>query len=230
MKYKKVKVDTCYGIPMWVYSNDRIGKALIDGGWYEGEQIDIMLMNSDADGLAIDVGANIGTHTIRFAQHFGSVAAFEPQQLMVDILTENVKENNLDNVTIYPMALGHKGMMTHIKNDILDEDDVNYGSRNIANAGDNRVEMRTLDSFGFENVKLIKIDVEGAEPLVFWGARETIKKWRPVIFFEWDKTDEFLEKRHIFRREIKEFKPLKFLEELKYFHVEHFSKNVLIVP
>jgi len=45
-------------------------------------------------------------------------------------------------------------------------------------------EMRTLDSFGFEDVDIIKIDVEGSELFVIEGAVETIKKYQPIVQVE----------------------------------------------
>jgi hypothetical protein len=44
--------------------------------------------------------------------------------------------------------------------------------------------MRTLDSFDFSDVCLLKVDAEGAEPLVFWGARELIRRFRPALLLE----------------------------------------------
>jgi FkbM family methyltransferase len=46
------------------------------------------------------------------------------------------------------------------------------------------VEMRTLDSFGFEDVDIIKVDVEGHEFDVVLGAEQTITKYRPIVQLE----------------------------------------------
>ena len=46
------------------------------------------------------------------------------------------------------------------------------------------VQMTRLDDYGFENIDLIKIDVEGAEMHVLNGAKETIRKSKPVVLFE----------------------------------------------
>ena len=50
--------------------------------------------------------------------------------------------------------------------------------------GGEMITMRTLDSFNFENISFLKIDVEGCEKLVLYGAKQLIKKNRPYILFE----------------------------------------------
>src|SRR6185295_8807366 len=59
----------------------------------------------------------------------------------------------------------------------------NYGGLQLGQGG-RAVVMRTLDSFAFVHVALIKVDAEGAEPLVLWGARELIRRCHPLILFE----------------------------------------------
>ena len=50
--------------------------------------------------------------------------------------------------------------------------------------GGDQAELRTIDSFGFSNVSLIKIDVEGYEGHVLDGSEKTIRTWRPAIIIE----------------------------------------------
>jgi hypothetical protein len=47
-----------------------------------------------------------------------------------------------------------------------------------------QVDVRTLDSFGFNDVRFIKADVEGSEREVLDGARETIARDRPMLLLE----------------------------------------------
>ena len=51
-------------------------------------------------------------------------------------------------------------------------------------AGGDRAELRPLDSFGFQNVSVLKIDVEGFEDEVLAGAERLIRENRPVILLE----------------------------------------------
>lgn len=47
-----------------------------------------------------------------------------------------------------------------------------------------QVQVKTLDSFKLKNVGLIKIDVEGNELKTIRGAAKTIKKYKPIVYFE----------------------------------------------
>ena len=60
----------------------------------------------------------------------------------------------------------------------------NLGHSSISSDGEVEVEVRTLDSYEFEDVTIIKIDVELYEPMVLMGAQQTIRRCRPLICIE----------------------------------------------
>jgi beta-mannanase len=67
------------------------------------------------------------------------------------------------------------------------EETINIGNAHLGaytDNGYNIVDVVTLDSFNYDNVAALKIDVQGYEPKVLEGARETILRNRPVIFIE----------------------------------------------
>jgi FkbM family methyltransferase len=138
----------------------------------------------------VDVGANIGCHTISYANMNPEckVWAFEPQEKTFGILSRNVARNSLsDRVEIYKCGLGHKEALTTLNS--LDKvwdanmQGHNKGGIGIGEGGET-IKVRTLDSLNLPGLDFMKIDVEGAEGLVLQGASETIKKYKPVIFFE----------------------------------------------
>lgn len=229
--YTTYTAMTPYG-ELKVYGNDHIGQVLLSGFCYEQGPISILLANftdqEKAGGVAVDVGANYGVHALAYASQFKKVIAFEPQEHLFDLLRENTAKRPVQCENV---ALGHTCMPVFINNTVEDAaPDVNYGSRKIKLAGENPVEMRTLDSYNLENVALIKIDVEGAENLVFWGAQETIKRCRPVLFFEYDKVSRFADEFHIYKEEIRYFNAIEFLLRLKYTRIETISKNFMAIP
>jgi FkbM family methyltransferase len=138
----------------------------------------------------VDVGANIGCHAISYANmnRTCNVWAFEPQEQLFGILSRNVTRNNLsDRINIYKYGLGHKEADTTLysldKEWYPDQGGHNKGGIGIGEGGES-IKICTLDSLNLPGLDFMKIDVEGAEGIVLQGAAETIKKYKPVIFFE----------------------------------------------
>lgn len=160
--------------------------------FYEADVLDEILkrLATRPAGIIVDVGAMIGTHTVflaKFAQ-YTAIQAFEPCRENFRILELNV--DRFPNVHPHDVALSdgpqrvvmgfNPTNMGHVA--VLEttqfHDPVSHGF--IAGATD-------LDCFSFQNVSLIKIDVEGHEPQVLAGAAETIARCRPLIVMEdWD--------------------------------------------
>lgn len=128
-------------------------------------------------GVAVDVGAHVGNHTLWLAVICGMrVAAFEPDVTAYTWLSRNVAGNQLrSRVTTYPVALGAqatRGDWDHRTKGVLRPDVL--GS----------VPIHVLDAYALEHVSVIKIDVEGHEPDVLRGATRTLQRWRPVVYAE----------------------------------------------
>jgi len=137
----------------------------------------------------IDVGANNGQITVEFAHlvgDTGKVYSFEPQRIIFQQLCGNVFINGLDNVHAYNMAIGDEDGLTQIeKPDYFQKGPVNFGNIHVGvNENYETVKLHKLDTLQIENVSLIKIDVQGFEKKVLIGAKETIKKNRPIIYIE----------------------------------------------
>jgi FkbM family methyltransferase len=127
----------------------------------------------DKDDVVIDVGANMGDSALWWWKNFGSkVIAFEPLPYVYRILEENVKINGAD-VETHNIAIGDG-------NQIKGDTDGNMFSIN----GNKIIETKRLDDFNFENVNLLKIDVEGFECEVLKGSLKTINKFKPRIIIE----------------------------------------------
>ncbi|GEM_PF-1463128 len=139
----------------------------------------------------IDIGANIGNHTIFFSSICQcKVHAFEPQKNVFNLLKKNVQLNKQENkVELYNIALGEK----EEKGDIKIVDKNNLGSSEVEYNINGEVIIKTLDSFIslFKNIAVIKIDVEGMELSVLKGAVKTIKKFKPLLYIETKTQEEF---------------------------------------
>lgn len=240
----EVLTKTSYG-QFLVLRNDYIGRFFVKGIHYETSIVAAMLKNIMPGDTVIDVGANIGVHTIPYAQAVGKtgkVFSFEPQIVINRLLTENVKMNGLENqVQILRKAVGHTNCQTTL-NATLDRVSLNYKSKsanfgglNLGPAGE-AVEMITLDSMRdqFPNgVKYIKMDVEGAERLVILGAKQLITEFRPYVLFEQNSKTITKEMIKMFNldNDVVKFNIIDFfLKDLKYKQIVKYEANFYAIP
>ena len=133
----------------------------------------------DRNSTVIDAGANIGTYTCHFEEFSDHVVAFEPYPPLAQLLLAYAKHNK--RVTVYNIGLSdHEGYMDlHTPVDAGDEPATSTFSVIKETHKTARVPVKTIDSFNFKNVSLMKLDVEGHELKVINGALETIKKISP---------------------------------------------------
>jgi len=146
------------------------------------------IKNMDIIGVYLDVGANIGNHTIFFSTETKAthIHSFEICDETYEILNRNVTNNNLNNVTTHNYGLGETTKLVKLS----DIDSDNLGMVKVVDGiGDKKI--TTIDSLGIGNVGLIKIDVEGYEYNVIMGAKKTIEKYHPIIVAELHSTEEF---------------------------------------
>jgi FkbM family methyltransferase len=155
--------------------------------------------------VAVDCGANIGTHTVEWAKlmtGWGSVTAIEAQERIYYALAGNVTINNCFNAKLIHATVGNANGMTKIPQpDYLipasfgslelrprktPEDigqKIDYTDRALV-----PVRAMTIDSLALKRVDLLKVDVEGMEREVLEGAKRTIRQFLPVIIIEHLKT------------------------------------------
>jgi len=132
--------------------------------------------------IFIDVGAHIGAYSIPVAKLGGKVFAIEPAPKVFEALTENIKINSLDDkvVAINAAAYSSNSEVKFLE-EPLEFTTVGY----IDNSGELSVKAITLDKitndYNLRVIKLLKIDVEGAELEVLKGANETLEKTEYVI-------------------------------------------------
>lgn len=135
-------------------------------------------------GCVFDIGANIGNHTLFFYYEceIGKAICFEPVESTFNILKRNVEINNIaQHVTLVKSAVGADIGTAAISH----YDASNIGSTQISLDESGVIPVVSIDSLGLEeNVKLIKIDVEGAEKGVVDGCKMTLKKYKPYIMIE----------------------------------------------
>lgn len=164
-------------------------------GYSEIETADFIRRFLNPGMVVVDVGAHIGEYTLLAAQSVGStgeVHGFEPQPNLFLILSENVQMNSLSNVILNCSAISDT--TGKIEFEIFDEPSVSSIRKQTVlsnNARLVRVACTSLDTYWSNQerkIDLIKVDVEGAEKLVFQGAERLISlpsPKAPVWLFEY---------------------------------------------
>lgn len=162
---------------------DMIKQVIVAGDKWERHSFDLLAEHIVPGSVVIEVGAHIGTHTVRMGQlagPWGRVYAFEPQRKIYRELHHNLALNGVTNVVALRMAIGSGETRIIEMNPATPG---NEGGTGVGAGGD-AAELRSLDSFGFERLSLLKIDVETYENEVLDGALDTIRRNRPVMLIE----------------------------------------------
>ena len=139
-------------------------------------------------GTAVDVGANQGFFAFAFAALAERVEAFEPnpdyarfarRMLGARARVHAVALSNRNGRQQFSVPVSDQGVALHLGGAL-------EGGTGAVDPKTMRfdVEVRTLDSYGFSDVRVIKVDVEGSEMDVLEGARETIMRDRPALIVE----------------------------------------------
>ena len=133
--------------------------------------------------IVYDIGANVGSYTILSSVLCGSsgkVFAFEPDPHNIKFLKQHIKLNHLENVSIVEYAISNESGR------LFFQDTSDHCTSHISEKGQIEVSSITIDDFVFKQKNppphIIKIDVEGSEGRVVEGARQTLSKFKPVIF------------------------------------------------
>lgn len=152
---------------------------------YEPHIVEEFVRNISPGAICIDIGANIGHHSIIMAQsagETGKVYAYEPIPYIREQMEESLALNHITNVITISDALSKEpGEMTLR----LNKDSIASSSFFGEESSDGiRVSVKTLDSYNYEHVSFMKIDVEGFEYNVLLGAEKLIAISKPRILFE----------------------------------------------
>ncbi|PIR85942.1 hypothetical protein COU14_01520 [Candidatus Kaiserbacteria bacterium CG10_big_fil_rev_8_21_14_0_10_44_10] len=198
-----------------VYDSTDIAYGIAQNGVVEKEDTNLVLkiLSQINFPVVYDIGANTGYYGILAATKFNAtVHSFEPIPEHVVCIKESARLNGTqDKVTTHTVALGNKedilelslaGSGSTLTTDFLGE--VSLPSL--------KVTVKTLDSLDLPAPHFIKIDVEGYEWEVLQGAKETIKKYKPICFIEIAK--KFPERKFIHPH---------FTEIIKFFHDQDYK-------
>lgn len=190
------------GFWMWIDPKEPLGRITLMG-YLHSELVYFIKQTCRRGDVCVDIGANQGYITLHMARIVGKegrVVAIEAVKPTFERLSANIQRNHMEQVHCIHRAAGDCTKTLEIW---YDPNDTGLASvYNRATETSARVEVfqepadvileRTLSPSQLSKLVLIKIDVEGYEPIVLKGLRQTLHQYRPLLWTE--KNSNFLQK------------------------------------
>jgi FkbM family methyltransferase len=173
---------TAHGWSFQMYDDRELSRVVRRGELHEKQLLEHLYTRNLRGGLAVDVGAHVGVHTMWLAAVCRTqVVAFEP--IYHEALQRNVVLNWLDGgVQIEAAALGAEpGWARRLDNDVLDP--VHLAPQGVPTGI--QYAIHKLDDYELAPT-IIKIDVNGMETQVLQGGERTIRTHRPTVYVDVD--------------------------------------------
>ncbi len=207
--FKKTILGRYWGVfcsrPWWVrYGNDQviltnlrdyIQQKIFFDGFYEPELVDWLREELHPVDVFWDVGANIGAMTLVAAPRCHTVVAFEPEPRTLAHLRLNIAANKLRNVSVQDVALADEEGVIELCPGPASNSGMNSICRKVSDGATVSIRTSRADTLVKRDhiplPNLMKIDVEGAEELVFRGATDVLsfEGLRAIVFEAQDGAD-----------------------------------------
>jgi FkbM family methyltransferase len=185
-------LTTSLGHRITAFCNDHVGNKIARNGLYEKENLELLLMllKKISSPVVLDIGANIGNHTLAFATAASHVYAFEPLPTVFTLLDANIRDNNLDNISALPYALSdteeeatlYMVSAGNVGASSFDRRDNNAQAVTVSK----KIGDKVIAELGLKKLDLIKLDVEAHEAFVLRGLKHTLRQHKPIITMEWN--------------------------------------------
>jgi len=201
MSTNYVTYKTKYG-KVTLYANEiYIGGEFRRGRYWDESTLLSLKPYIDPNRNVLEIGGHCGTSTLVYASFLNAgqqVHVYEPQRNMYDLICRNIEQNGLgDKIVPYNKGVfcySGKGRMNNtdldggggnVQKRYAEEQNLGCNFGGISLGGDGEpIELTTIDEMGLENVGYIHCDAQGSENYIFAKAKETLRRSRPVIYFE----------------------------------------------
>jgi FkbM family methyltransferase len=176
------------------YSSDLISQDIFTRGRYEKEECEnlkkFIFPKLSKRRVCLDIGANIGNHSLFFSEFFENVISFEPNPTSFRLLKLNVEEfNNIEAINLG--ASNMKGQLSALENlTNIGETEIGRERTGFKDEIFRKIELNVnrlddvLPKQTLSNVDFIKIDTEGHEFQALTGLKETLISGEAIIAFE----------------------------------------------
>ena len=193
--------DPCISVPEFdgvflLDSRSALFRRVVSKGTYEPQLTELCREHIDPARDAVDIGANIGFHSVLFAKLLASsrVLAVEPTSAAVDRLRSNLIMNQVDDRVLVWQGAASDVTGTATLTVVPGREEfstlgqlAHRAVRDGFERATERVDTATVDELVERNgldVGFMKIDVEGFELSVLRGASHVLSKHRPVVILE----------------------------------------------
>lgn len=179
------RIKQCrHGVFLHNVNDLTVGRSLdLYGEWSEGE-VNLFQTLIQLGHTVIEVGANIGAHTVFLAKSVGlqgKVFAIEPQRLNFQMLCANLGLNSITNTYTYQIALSDQPGFIPVAG--LPGQ---TSSSSLIVQGE-QVQTATLDSFSIPQCRFLKLDVGEMLTAVLQGANQTLQRCQPIVYMVSDR-------------------------------------------
>ena len=247
--------NTQYGKVSLLNNDMYINGSFANGHYWDENTLLKLKQFIDPNKNILEFGGHCGTSTLVYASFLNPdnrVYVLEPQKNLYSLLKLNVEQNSLQDKIIHfnkgvfcftgPGNMhdtdldGSKGASVEKRYKEESNQPCNFGGIALGTDGE-KIEMTTIDDLNIPNLGFIHSDAQGSEPYIFWAARNTIRKHKPVIMYEnYKEFSSYLVKQvknsypmyeEASKFDIKEF----CVKQLGYRHVIPLgSENILLLP
>ncbi|WP_170958936.1 FkbM family methyltransferase [Magnetospirillum sp. 15-1] len=142
------------------------------------------------DTVFLDIGANVGHHSLFMAAHARQVHAFEPWTVAADAIRRKIALNGTANITAHPVGLSdHAHDAVYYAPTLANQGTGSFvAGHSHGNQAAGPLPLVQGDAYLAERaitgISVIKIDAEGFEPMILKGLSRTLCRDRPVVVFE----------------------------------------------
>lgn len=173
-----------------------IREALLEHQIWEPNTLKLCLDRITSESIVVEVGSHVGTHTIELARNSRFVYAFEMQRLLFQILNVNCMFNGITNVIPFLGGVSNENKKIYSQEPDWKNMQEKFNSGNVKIEKLTEINEKDKSFFAMDIIKLddhlkllpylslLKIDVEGHEHKVLEGAKNLIKKFKPIIVTE----------------------------------------------
>jgi FkbM family methyltransferase len=183
---KNEKFKKLYSFNPAIFFNDTLSNEIMIDGVFEKEELNLISNVIDKK-IFIDIGANIGNHSLYFKDSFKEIYSFEPHPKTYKLLKFNTED--FSNIKIFNFGLSDEKKMIKVSFKATQ----NVGGESFKKDQKQGQEVffeRFDDLYNFENsISFIKIDVEGNELDVLKSMKKNLKNNSPIISLEFDMSE-----------------------------------------